>query len=385
MIPYSRQFIDKTDIKIINKALTSDLITQGNLNNRFEKEVSGKLKSKYAITTNSATSALHISCIALGLSKGDIFWTVPNTFVASANAGIMCGAKVDFVDIDSETLNISVLELEKKLIKSKKNNTLPKLIIPVHFGGQPTFQEKIWKLSKKYNFKIIEDASHSVGSLRKKNYVGSCKWSDITVFSFHAVKIITTAEGGMALTNSEILASKMNMLKTHGVTRDKKKFFNKNSNDWVYEQHFLGFNYRLNEIQAGLGISQFSKIDKFVKKRNEIALFYKENLSSLPIKFQKISTGNYSSYHLFIILLDRRKTNKTQKELYDFFKKNNVQTNIHYMPVHRQPFYKKMGFRNGDFPISEEYSKKCLSIPIFYNLKKIEQKKIINLFYKFFL
>ena len=301
MIPYSRQNINSKDILEVKKILKSNYLTQGEKVPKFEKLVSKFTKSNYAVAVNSASSALHIACVALNIKKNDIVWTVPNTFVASANCAIHCGAIVDFVDIDPNNWNISISELEKKLRLAKRKNKLPKLLIPVHFAGLPTEQEKIWKLSKKYKFKIIEDASHSIGAKYKNELSGSCKWSDITVFSFHPVKIITTGEGGMALTNNKKLAEKMRILRTNGISQLNFLFKKNKILPWYYEHITPGFNYRMNDISAALGISQFKRLKKFVKKRNLIALKYKKYFRGLPLKFQKIDKNFYSSYHLFPI------------------------------------------------------------------------------------
>ena len=310
MIPYSRQNINQKDILEVNKVLRSNFLTQGNNVMRFEKIISKYTKAKYSVAVNSASSALHIACLALGVKKNDIVWTVPNTFVASANCAIHCGATVDFVDIDPDDWNISISSLQKKLKIAKRRNKLPKLIIPVHFAGLPSNQEKIWTLSKKYKFKILEDASHSIGAKCKKQRSGSCKWSDITVFSFHPVKIITTGEGGMALTNNKILSDRMKILRTNGISQSN--FFNKKNKikPWYYEHQTPGFNYRMSDISAALGISQFKRLKMFVDKRNKIAKKYKKYFKNTPIKFQKIHKHCYSSYHLFPIKFDLRKAKK---------------------------------------------------------------------------
>ena len=283
MIPYSRQSINKQDIASIVRVLKSDFLTQGPLVEKFEKKISNLVKAKYAVASNSGSSALHLACLSLKLGPKDIVWTVPNTFAATVNCAINCGASVDFVDIDSETWNISIDRLIQKLHYAKRKKKLPKILIPVHFAGQPTEQKTIWELSKKYNFKIIEDASHSLGAKHFGEPVGSCKWSDITVFSFHPVKIITTGEGGMSLTNNRLLADKMKMYRTNGITKNLRYFKIKNSQPWYYEQQESGFNYRMNDISATLGLSQIMRLNKFLKKRNRIAEIYKRLLKNIPI------------------------------------------------------------------------------------------------------
>jgi len=263
IIPYGRQYISREDINAVIKVIKSDTITRGPVVNKFEKIVSKKVGAKHGVAVNSATSALHVACLSLGLLNGDEIWTVPNTFIASANCGRYCGAKVNFIDIDPNTWNISISKLTEKLKKAKKKNLLPKVLISVHFAGQPTEQEKIWRLSKQYGFSIIEDASHSLGAKRNGEKVGSCKWSDISVFSFHPVKIITTGEGGMAMTNNSILASKMKIFRNHGIVKDIKKMGKKSNLEWYYEQKDLGYNYRMTDFQAALGISQIKKLNKF--------------------------------------------------------------------------------------------------------------------------
>lgn len=370
MIPYSRQSIDTQDKKSVVKVLNSNFLTQGPKVEEFEKKINKFSGSKYAVAANSGSSALHIACLALDIKKGDLVWTVPNTFVASANCAINCGAKIDLVDIDKDTFNISIESLEKKLIKAKKRKNIPKVLIPVHLGGQPTQQRKIWRLSKKYGFKVLEDASHSIGAKHHGIKVGSCKWSHITVFSFHPVKIITTAEGGVATTNSKSLEKKMRIFRDNGILRSLK--------NWRYKQIAPGFNYRMNDISAAIGISQLKKIKKFLKKRNEIAKFYKKLLKDLPIKVQKILPENYSSYHLFIIQLDLNHFKFSYNKIFKLLRKKKYYVNLHYMPIHLSPYFKKIGFRKGQYPVSEKYGKTALSIPIYFGLKLSQIKKFIK-------
>ena len=312
--------------------------------------------------------------MALQLKKNEIFWTVPNTFVATATCGIHCGALVDFVDIDPLTKNISIKDLENKLKKTKKNK-LPKIIIPVHFGGQPTDQEAIYDLSKKYKFRIIEDASHSLGAKRSNERVGSCKWSDLTVFSFHPVKPITTAEGGVITTNNFDYYKKLKQLRDHGIYREK---ISKKKGHWYYEQRYLGFNYRLNELQAALGISQLKKLNIFNNYRNNAAKFYFDKLKKTGLKLPVIKKNNKSSFHLFSISFDKKKIKNNYQKIYKKFIKNGIFTNLHYLPVHLHPFYKKMGFKKGDFPNAEEHAKTSFSLPLYYGIKKIDQLKVIK-------
>lgn len=377
--PYSRQQILKQDISAVNKVLKSNYLTQGPVVKEFEKKISKKVNVKYAVAVNSATSALHISCLALGLKKNEFIWTVPTTFVASANCGVYCGAKIDFVDINERTFNIDINKLTQKLQSTKKR---PKILVTVHLGGQPTEQEKIWKLAKKYNFYVIEDASHSLGASRNKNFVGNCKWSNITVFSFHPVKIITTGEGGMAVTNNKQIYEKLDILKNHGITRNQLNLKRKKLGFWYYEQQFLGFNYRLSDISAALGISQLKRLNKFILERNKIAKRYDLLLQNLPVKPQEIKKGNKSSFHLYIILLELKKIKKSYNQIFTALRNKGIMINLHYLPVHLQPFYKKFGFKSGSFPVSESYAKQAISLPIYPGLTKVEQIKIIKILKK---
>ncbi len=380
--PYSRQYLDNRDISTVIKTLKSDVITRGNKVSEFENKVSKFCKAKYAVAVNSATSALHISCLALGVKKGDLVWTVPNTFAATANAALYCGAKVDFVDIEWETGNMDLNKLENKLRNSKKK---PKIIIPVHFSGQPTDQENIFKLSRKYKFKILEDASHSIGARRNDNKVGNCKWSDITIFSFHPVKIITTGEGGMALSNNKKLFEKLKLYRNHGVTREPILMKKKNNSKWYYEQIELGYNYWISDINASLGISQLKKINKFIKKRNEIAKMYNRNLQNLPIYLPKIKKGNLSTFHLYVIKLKNNNV-KYYNNIFSKLLKKGIDVNLHYLPVHLHPYYKKLGFKSGDYPVSEKHAKSAISLPIYFDLNKKQLRHIIktvkNIIYK---
>ena len=380
-IPYSRQFIDKKDIKTVIKVLKSDFITQGPNVSIFEKNISKFVGSKFAVAVSSASAGLHLSCIALGLKKNDILWTIPNTFVASASCGLHCGAKIDFVDIDIKTNNISLDKLKIKLIKAKKLNKLPKILVPVHFSGQPTLQDEIFKLSKKYRFKILEDASHSLGATYKKNKVGNCKWSDATVFSFHPVKPITSAEGGMVTTNNRKTYELLLKLRTHGITNKVKDFKTKINAKWYYEQQLLGFNYRLSDIHAVLGNSQLKKIKKFINYRNNIANYYFKKLKDVNIDLPFLNKETTSTFHLYVIKLKEKDKNKYDQ----IFKKilsNNININLHYLPLHLHPLFKKMGFKKGDFPIAESYAKRAISIPIYYGLSKNKINKVIKVLKK---
>lgn len=384
MLKYSKQSINKSDIKAVNKVLNSEYLTQGPTTNEFEKKLKKFTGARYSIAVNSASSALLISCMALGLKKKDIIWTVPNTFAASANSILLSGQKLDFVDIDKDTWNICLENLKKKLLIAKSKKKLPKALIVVHLAGLPADPVEIKKLAKKYKFFIIEDASHSIGAKYYNKKVGSCYWSDLCVFSFHPVKIITTGEGGSVLTNNKKFYERMLLFKNNGITKNSKKFKNKKVlGPWYYEQQMIGYNFRMSDIQAALGINQLKRISKMLKRRNNIAEVYKKKLNNLPLGFQQIRKNFYSSYHLFIIKLLTDNKN-LHKKLFIFLRKNNIFVNLHYMPLHLNPYYKKFGYKKGDFPNSEDYGKKALSIPIFPDLKIREQLKVINLLKRFF-
>ena len=383
MIKYSTQEITESDIAEVEKILRSDFLTQGPTVEKFEQSVANYCGATYASAVNSATSALHIACLALDLGPGDWLWTSPNTFVASANCGLYCGANIDFVDIDSKTYNMSVDALSDKLTKAEKLGKLPKIVVPVHFAGQPCDMTAIHDLSKKYGFKIIEDASHAIGASYNKIKIGSCTHSDITVFSFHPIKIITTAEGGMALTNNKDVADKIGRLRTHGITSDKTKMKQRSKDEiWNYQQIDLGFNYRMNDIQAALGLNQMKRLDKYIKRRHEIAKHYDSALKNLPLITPWQSPNGYSSYHLYPILIEENLAQKKQRQVYDELLKNNIGVNLHYIPVHRQPYYENLGFKNNDFPQAESFHRKVLSIPMYAILQDEQQKHVIEIIKK---
>ena len=364
MIPYGRQSISDEDIEYVIEALKSDWLTQGPKVKDFENELLKKIGCKYAVTANSATSCLHLACQALNLKKGDWVWTSPNSFVASANAALYCSAKVDFVDIDPKTYNLCCKKLESKLLLAKKENLLPKVVIPVHFAGQSCDMKRLYELSLKYKFKIIEDASHAIGGKYMQEMIGNCKYSSISVFSFHPVKIITTAEGGVATTNDPELAKLMSINRAHGVERlsnNNKKLVK--GEIWNYEQTNLGFNYRLNDIQAALGLSQIKRLDNFVKRRHQIAINYDNELKNLGIQLPKQLKSNYSSFHLYPIRISKNKGGLSQKDLYNKLIAKSIGVNLHYIPIYRHPFFKKMGFKKGYCKESERHFKEVISLP----------------------
>lgn len=377
-IPYGKQNINQADIDTVCKTLRSDWLTQGPSVEEFEGTATKFCGAKFAFATNSATSALHIACMALDLGIGDWLWTSPNTFVASANCALYCRAKVDFVDIDPFTFNICPKRLEEKLEIAKKTDKLPKVLIPVHFAGASCNMKSIHKLALKYGFKIIEDASHAVGGSYLDKPVGSCEYSDITIFSFHPVKIITTGEGGMALTNNSNLAHRMSMLRTHGITRNPDSMCDKSNGDWYYEQIDLGFNYRMTDIQACLGTSQFSRLKGFVNTRNKLAERYIRKLYELPISIQKLPNSVYSAYHLFVINLQEEEHVHKRQEIFKQLRIAGIGVNVHYIPVHTHPHFKSMGYNWGDFPVSEAYYQSAISLPMFPDLTHEEQDYVIE-------
>ncbi len=378
MIPYGKQDITQEDIDAVVDVLKSDFLTQGPQVPAFESALMDATGANYALAVNSATSALHIACLALGLGEGDSLWTTPITFVASANCGLYCGAKVDFVDIDPATYNLCPKALEEKLIIAKDLGTLPKVLVAVHLCGQPCDMKAIHALSIEYGFKIIEDASHAIGGRYLELPVGSCEYSDITVFSFHPVKIVTTAEGGAALTNSKALADKMKLYRSHGITRDEHLMENVSHGGWYYEQVDLGFNYRMTELQGALGVSQMLRLSEFVSARHKLAARYYEKLANLPIVLPYQLPDTYSGLHLFVIRLNLEEISKTHKEVFDELRENDIGVNLHYIPVHLQPYYQKMGFKLGDYPISEAYYTSAISIPMFHGMTHEQQDTVIN-------
>ncbi|MEH1960631.1 MAG: UDP-4-amino-4,6-dideoxy-N-acetyl-beta-L-altrosamine transaminase [Nostoc sp.] len=376
-IPYGRQDISQQDIDAVIEVLRSDWITQGPAIERFEQAVANYCGAKYAVAVSSATAALHIACLASGLGQGDILWTSPNTFVASANCGLYCAAKVDFVDIDPNTYNLSVDELEHKLTGAEKQGCLPKVVIPVHFAGQSCEMEQIAALSQRYGFKIIEDASHAIGGSYQGQPIGSCQFSDMAVFSFHPVKIITTGEGGMVLTNHEELYQRLIRLRSHGITRNPDLMQGESHGSWYYQQLELGFNYRMTDIQAALGASQMQRLDEFVKRRWFLANRYHQLLQDLPLMLPWQHPDSESSWHLYVIRLKLDKINKTHRQVFEELRSVGIGVNLHYIPVHIQPYYQKFGFKVGDFPQVEKYYKEAISIPLYYGLNEESQDKVV--------
>ncbi|QQR81420.1 MAG: UDP-4-amino-4,6-dideoxy-N-acetyl-beta-L-altrosamine transaminase [Deltaproteobacteria bacterium] len=388
MIHYGRQDINEEDIDSVVKVLRSDFLTQGPAVSNFERSVASQVGVNHAVALNSATSGLHVACLAMGLGRGDRLWTVPNTFVASANCGRYCGAEIDFVDIDPDTWNLSISKLKEKLFQAKKKSQLPKILVPVHFAGQPTEQEIIWELSQEYGFKVLEDASHSIGAFRNGEAVGSCRWSHITIFSFHPVKIITTGEGGMAVTNDGELAERMSMLRNHGITRDVTRFKDRGNISteeqkaypWYYEQQLLGFNYRMTDIQAILGISQLKRLTHYVERRNLLAQKYTKELQDLPLKLPSIQSGNLSSFHLYVVRLKGESSVLSQlhSQVIESLRKKGIGVTLHYMPVHLQPYYRDLGFAQGQYPESELHGKSAFSLPLYPALSDENQTIVIN-------
>lgn len=378
MIPYGRQDINQQDINAVVGVLKSDFLTQGPQVPLFEQAVKNACNAQYAVAVNSATSALHIACLALGLGEDDWLWTTPNTFVASANCGLYCGAQVDFVDIDPCTYNLCAKELEKKLITAEKEGKLPKVVVAVHFSGQPCDMQTIDALSKNYGFKVIEDASHAIGGKYKDEPIGNCRYSDITVFSFHPVKIVTTAEGGMATTNSPELAEKLDLLRSHGITRDADLMTKAMDGPWYYQQVDLGFNYRMTELQAALGASQMQRLGIFVAKRHEIAQHYNDLLRDLPVTLPWQHPDSYSGLHLYVIRLQLDKINKTHLEVFQGLRDAGILVNLHYIPVHMQPYYQEMGFEEGQFPQAEKYYQEAISIPMFPTMTEEQQDEVVT-------
>lgn len=379
VIPYARQDINQADIDAVVAVLRSDFLTQGPAVPAFEKAVANYCGAQHAVAVNSATSALHIACLALGVGKGDCVWTTPITFVASANCALYCGATVDFVDIDPHTYNLSVDCLAEKLALAEKTGNLPKVVIPVHLCGQPCDMAGIHALSQKYGFKIIEDASHAIGGRYKVEPIGNCRYSDITVFSFHPVKIITSGEGGMAVTNDANLAKHLRLLRSHGITSTAVDMQPRPVQEiWNYQQISLGFNYRMTDLQAALGLSQLQRLDSFVAQRHAVAKRYDQLLSALPMLTPWQQADSYSGFHLYVIRLKLNEINKTQRQVYDALHAAEVLVNLHYIPVYRQPYYEQMGFNVGYCPQAEQYYSEVISIPMYPGLTIAQQDFVVQ-------
>ncbi|MDW1538493.1 UDP-4-amino-4,6-dideoxy-N-acetyl-beta-L-altrosamine transaminase [Vibrio sp. YT-17] len=378
VIPYGKQDINQQDIDSVLDVLKSDFLTQGPQVPAFENALVEHTGTSYALAVNSATSALHMACLALGLGQGDWLWTSPVTFVASANCGLYCGAKVDFVDIDPDTYNMCPIRLEEKLIKAKIEGKLPKVVVPVHLCGQPCDMAAIGKLAKEYGFKVIEDASHAIGGRYQDQPIGNCEHSDITVFSFHPVKIVTTAEGGAALTNSKELADKMALLRSHGITRDPELMRGESHGGWYYQQIDLGFNYRMTELQAALGVSQMKRLNEFVSSRHELAQGYYTKLENLPVTLPYQLPDTYSGLHLFVIRLKLDVISLTHQQVFDALRERGIGVNLHYIPVHTQPYYQDLGFTEGEFPESEQYYREAISLPMFHGMTEAQQNTVVD-------
>jgi len=375
VIPYGRQSISEADIQAVVAVLRSDWLTQGPAVPAFERAMAERCGAKHAVAANSATSSLHLACMALGVVPGDRVWTSPITFVASANCARYCGADVDFVDIDARTYNMSVAALAAKLENARRAGTLPKVVIPVHLAGQSCEMAAIHALGQKYGFRIVEDASHAVGGHYRGEPVGNCRYSDIAVFSFHPVKVITSAEGGMAMTNDALLAKRMQMLRTHGITREAADMTHEPDGAWYYQQLDLGYNYRMTDVQAALGLSQMSRLDEFHARRHALARRYDTLLADqVTVPWQHPDT--VSGLHLYVIRLKRN--GKAHRQVFDALRVGGIGVNLHYIPVYRQPYYERMGFNSSDFPEAERYYAEAISLPMFPGLTEAQQDMVVR-------
>lgn len=378
MIPYGRQQIDQADIDAVTAVLTSDFLTQGPAVPAFEQAVAQVVGAKHAVAMNSATSALHVACLALGLGEGDYLWTTPNTFVASANCALYCGASVDFVDINADSLNISVEVLANKLVEADKFGKLPKVVVAVDFAGRPCDWPALRQLANQYGFSLIDDASHAIGSDYDGKMLGGADWADITIFSFHPVKIITTAEGGMAITQSDALAEKLRLLRSHGITRDPAWLEQPDTGLWYYEQQALGFNYRMTDIQAALGLSQLKHLAEWIARRRQLALQYEAQLAEFPLILPAFDRLAHSAWHLYVIQIDAAKTELSRRFVFDALRAANIGVNVHYIPVYWQPYYRQLGFAKGLCPNAEAYYECAISIPMYSGLSDEDQSKVVN-------
>lgn len=378
MIPYGRQTITQQDIDAVVDVLKSDWLTQGPTVQVFESGLATYCGVSHAVAMNSATSALHVACLALGLGEDDWLWTSPNTFVASANCGRYCGARVDFVDICPRTYNMSVPALEQKLHEAEQHGRLPKVVVPVHFAGQSCDMRAIRKLADQYGFHVIEDASHAVGGSYLGEAIGNCRYSDITIFSFHPVKIITTAEGGMALTNSPGLAERMHLLRSHAITRDESQMSNDSHGPWYYEQLALGYNYRMTDMQAALGVSQLQRLDEFVVRRRALAADYNAYLAEFPVTLPWQSPDTQSAWHLYAIRLNVEDEGETRHRVFNSLRAAGIGVNVHYIPVHLQPYYGDLGYTEGMFPEAERYYRQAISLPLFPAMTEAQFNTVIS-------
>lgn len=380
MIPYGRQAISEADIEAVVSVLRSDFLTQGPKVPAFEQAIAAYCGVKHGVAVNSATSALHIACLALGVGPGDLVWTSPITFVASANCALYCGADVDFVDIDPQSWNISVERLEEKLERARHEGRLPKVVIPVHLCGRPCDMKAIRALGERYGFRIIEDASHAIGGKYRGEPIGNCRYSDVTVFSFHPVKIITTAEGGMGMTNDEALAKRMSLLRSHGITRDANEMVGESDGPWYYEQIALGFNCRMTELQAALGISQMARLDEFVSKRHAIAKRYTDMLKGLSVQCPEEDNDGYSGMHLYVVRVDAARIGRTHRQIFEELRDAGIGVNLHYMPVYLQPYYQGKGFLPGLCGEAEKYYAEAISLPMYPDLTESQQDFVVAAF-----
>jgi UDP-4-amino-4,6-dideoxy-N-acetyl-beta-L-altrosamine transaminase len=377
LIPYGRQQITQADIDAVVSVLRSDFLTQGPKVPEFEEAVARYCGAAHGVAANSATSALHIACMALGLGPGDRLWTSPITFVASANCALYCGATVDFVDIDPRTWNLDPAVLQAKLEDARTKGTLPKIVVPVHFGGQSCDMRAIHSLSREFGFRIIEDASHAIGGRYLGEPVGNCRYSDITVFSFHPVKIMTTLEGGMATTNDAGLAAAMALYRSHGVTRDPAQMKSEPDGPWYYEQVTLGYNYRMTDVQAALGTSQLTRVDAYVARRHELAARYESLLDGLPLQLPWQHPDVLSALHLFVVRLRADATACTRLSVFESMREAGVGVNVHYIPVYEQPYFKARGHNRDDFPASNRYYAEALTLPLFPAMTMVEQDHVV--------